>query len=215
MITPDAIEEFCHQCYTLKALYNQYIFLYESDRKSRSDLLNKTARDFFNNLQDILIERIFLDICKITDPATSGKNSNLNSNLTIKYILKEIEQDTKKNLGLDELSNEIHKFREHVVEARNKIIAHSDFETIKSNKTLGTFTKSENDKFWENLLKFVNKISNHYFKSPVIIDNIVDGTFNAKDLILALKKAAYFDQHFENVPYYELLEGETFKYRDA
>jgi YesN/AraC family two-component response regulator len=116
MITQEIIEQFCDQCYTIRALYKEYSYLYE-DNKERLDLLNKTARDFFHNLQVILIERLFLDICKITDPATSGKNSNL----TIKYILKEIEQNAKENLGLDELSDEIHRFRDRIVEARHKI----------------------------------------------------------------------------------------------
>lgn len=211
MVIKKVIEQFCNQCYTIRALYKEYIFLYESDNKERLDLLDKTARDFFHNLRCILIDRIFLGICKITDRAGSGERSNL----TIEYILKEIKQDAKKNLGLDELSNEIHKFREYIVDARHKIIVHSDIETIKSNKTLGVFSKSDNDKFWENLQEFVNKIHMHYFKTSFILDDIVDCTYNAKDLAKALKKAAYFDQHFKTVSHFKLLEEEKFKYRNA
>ncbi len=145
------------------------------------------------------------------DPAGSGEKSNL----TIEYILKKIEQDAKNNLGLDELSDKIHKFRKCIVDARHKIFVHSDFETIKSNKTLGCFSKSDNDEFWKNLQEFVNKIHMHSFKSPFILDDIVDCTYNAKDLVLALKKAAYFDQHFKGVPHFKLLEEEKFKYRNA
>lgn len=211
MITKEVIKQFCDQCYTIRALYKEYIFLYESDNKERLDLLDKTARDFFHNLHSILKDRIFLGICKITDSAGSGEKSNL----TIKYILNEIEQDAKKKLGLDELSNEIHKFRKYIVGARHKIIVHSDFETIKSNNILGVFPKSDNDKFWKDLQEFVNKIHMHYFKSPFILDDIVDCTYNAKHLVLALKKAAYFDQHFKRVPHFKLLEEEKFKYRNA
>jgi len=210
MITPEVIKQFCVQCYTIRALYKEYSYLYE-DNKERLDLLNKTARDFFHNLQVILIERLFLDICKITDPASSRKNSNL----TIKYILKEIEQDAKVNLGLDKLSNQIHKFRNLIDDARNKIIVHSDLETIESNKTLGMFSKIDNDEFWRNLQEFVNKIHMHYFKESYIFDEVIDCGFNAKYLVLALKKAAYFDQYFKGVLHSKLLEGENFEYRDA
>jgi len=208
---PEVIKRFCDQCYAIRALYKEYFYLYESDNKERLDLLDKTARDFFYELRCILIDRILLNICKITDPASSGNNSNL----TIKYILKEIEQEAKKNLGLDELSKEIHTFREYIVGARHKIIVHSDFETITSNKILGSFSKTDDDKFWKNLQEFVNKISMHYFNRPFIFDEIVDCRSNARNLILALKKAAYFDQHFKNVLHSELLEEETFKYRNA
>jgi hypothetical protein len=211
MITQEIIEQFCDQCYIIRALYKEYIFLYESDNKERLDLLDKTARDFFRNLQGILKNHILLDICKITDPASSGGKSNL----TIEYILKEIEQDAKSNLGLDELSDKIHKFRKCIVDARHKIIVHSDFETVKSNKTLGGFSKRDNEEFWENLQEFVNKVHMHYFNSPFILDEITDCTYNVKDLVLALKKAAYFDQHFKNVLHSELLEEEGFEYRNA
>jgi len=211
MITQEAIKQFCDQCYTIRALYKEYIFLYESGNKERLDLLDKTARDFFHDLQGILIDRIFLGVCKITDPVASRKNINL----TIKYILKEIEQDAKENLGLEELSNEIHEFRNLIVEARHKIIVHSDLDTIKCDKRLGAFSKSDDDKFWRNLQEFVNKIHNHYFKSPFIFDDVVDCTSNAEDLVLALRKAAYFDQHFKNVLHSTLLEEEGFKYRNA
>jgi hypothetical protein len=86
-------------------------------------------------------------------------------------------------------------------------------QDIKSNKTLGVFSKSESDTFWGNLQEFVNKIHNHYFKSPFIFDDAINA--KAKDLVLALKKAVYFDQYFENVLHSKLLEEEGFKYRNA
>jgi len=211
MLAQEDIKQFCDQCYTIRALYKEYIFLYESDNKERLDLLDKTARDFFHNLQGILIDHIFLGICKITDPAGSGERSNF----TIRYILKKIKQEDNENLGLDELSKKIHEFREYIVKARHKIIVHSDFETIKSNKTLGAFPISDCDEFWGNLQEFVNKIHMHYFKTTFIFDNIVDCTSNAEYLIFALKKAAYFDKHFKNVLHSKLLEEEKFEYRNA
>jgi hypothetical protein len=210
MITQEVIKQFCDQCYTIRALYKEYSYLYE-DNKERLDLLDKTARDFFCNLQDILIKRILLDICKITDEASFGKKDNF----TIKYILKEIKQDAKGKLGLDKLSNEIHKFREYIVDARHKVIVHSNFGTTTSNKILGSFPKTANDEFWKNLQEFVNRIHMHYFKDSFIFDDIVDCTSNAKDLVLALKKAAYFDHHFKNVLHSKLLEDKKFKYRNA
>ncbi|MHC4386826.1 MAG: AbiU2 domain-containing protein [Planctomycetota bacterium] len=211
MIPQESIKHFCDQCCDIRHLYKEYMFLYESDNQKRLDLIDKTARDFFHELQRILIDYIFLNICKITDNASFGKNDNL----TIKYILNNIDEETANKFELNKLSDEIHKFREKIVSARNKIIVHSDFETIAYNKTLGTFSISDNDDFWENLQKFVNAIHTHYFKEPLDFDKIVDCTSNAKYLILALKKAAYFDKHFKDVLHCELLEENQFEFKDA
>lgn len=211
MISEELIKNFCDQCYETRYLFKEYVFLYESGNKERLDLLDKTARDFFCNIQSILIDKIFLSICKITDSAGSGKKSNL----TVEYILKGVEQGARGELGLDGVSEDIHKFRESIVAARHKIIVHSDVETINSNETLGAFSKSKIDEFWKNLQEFINKIHMHYFDEPFIFDDIVDETANAKFLILGLKKAAYFDQHFKGVLHDELLEEKKFKFRNA
>ena len=115
MISKKIVKNFCDQCYETRYLFKEYVFLYESGNKGRLDLLDKTARDFFYNIQSILIDKIFLSICKITDPAGSGKKSNL----TVKYILKGVEQDARGELGLDGLSDDIHKFRESIINARH------------------------------------------------------------------------------------------------
>jgi len=203
------VTQFCDQCRYAKYKYKQYFILYESG-EVRLELLEKIAPDFFRNLQIILKDDIFLNICKITDPACCGKRGNL----TIKYILKQIESKTLEELKLNELSDKIHKFRDYIVEARNKIIGHLDCETITSNRSLGGFPKTASDDFWIDLQEFVNRIHKHYLDDAFTLDPIPT-TDNAEDLVLALKKAAYFDQHFKEVLHSDLLEENQFRYRNA
>jgi hypothetical protein len=207
--TKEIISNFCDQCVWLKTTYNQYRILYESGKKDRMNLLKEAAGGFFRDLEVILVEYIFLNICKLTDPANKGNNKNL----TIKYVLERIDSNIQKKLGLDRLSEKIHKFRERIVPARNKIIAHQDIDTVISNTTLSKVTESKFEQFWIDLQEFVNSIYNHYFNEPFSLDIV--RTCDAEDLIWALKKAAYFNQHFTDVIHVNLLEDHQFRYRNA
>ena len=208
MTTEEIIKRFCNQCCWIKIVYNEYCIIYESG-KDRRDLLDEIARHFFHDLQGILIDYIFLNICKLTDPAHCRQGDNF----TIKYVLERIKPNIQNELGLNELSERIHQFRDYIVDARRKLIAHLDVDTILSNTTLGAFPESANEKFWADLQEFVDRIHKHYLDGPFPLDAV--NMYNAKDLVLALKKAAYFDQHFERVPHFTLLEEEKFKYRNA
>ncbi|MBN1795681.1 MAG: hypothetical protein JW804_03330 [Sedimentisphaerales bacterium] len=204
----EIVKQFCDQCCWIRTVYNEYCILYEGGEK-RLELLNKTARTFFSYIQLILIDYIFLNICKLTDSAYSRKGGNL----TIKYILEQIDSEIQKHLGLKKLSDRIHKFRDKIEPARNKIIAHFDVKTTISNQTLGVVSKDDNEQFWKDLQEFVNKIHSHYLDEIFPLDAIV--YYDAKDLIWALKQAAYFDQHFTNVVHSNLFKDEKFLYKDA
>jgi len=208
MTTQEIIKQFCDQCCWIKIVYNEYCILYKSG-KDRLDLLDKIARHFFHDLQGILIDYIFLNICKITDPAHCRQSDNL----TIKYVLEQIEPKIQNQLGLRELSERIHQFRDYIVNARRKLIAHLDVDTILSKKKLGEFPKNANEQFWSELQEFVNRIHKHYLDGPFPLDAV--NMYNAKDLVWALKKALYFDQHFDKVVHSYLFEEKKFRYKNA
>ena len=203
------VKRFCDQCCWIKIVYNEYCILYESGKIVRLDLLNKIAQNFFHDLQHILIDYLFLNICKLTDPAGCGKKKNL----TVKYILEQVDPQVQNELGLEELSGKIHQFRDYIVNARRKLIAHLDVDTIFSKEKVGAFPKSAHEQFWADLQEFVNRIHRHYLDGIFPLDAV--NTDNSEDLILALKKAAYFDQYFKNVLHSQLFEENHFRYRDG
>jgi hypothetical protein len=209
MTTQEIVKEFCNHCCWIKIVYNEYCILYESGKKARFDLLNKIAQNFFHDLQGILIDYLFLNICKLTDPAGFGKEKNL----TVKYILEQVDPQVQNELGLQELSEKIHQFRNYIVDARRKLIAHLDVDTIFSKKTLGEFPESAYEQFWADLQEFVNIIHQHYLDGIFPLDAV--NTHNSEELICALKKAAYFDQRFKNVLHSQLFEENQFRYIDA
>ncbi len=208
MNAQEIVKRFCDQCVMLRVAYNEYCILYETG-EDRLDLLDKIARHFFHDLQGILIDYIFLNICKLTDPAHCGQGDNL----TIKYVLERIEPDIQNKLGLNELSERIHRFRDYVVDARRKLIAHLDVDTILSNKTLGAFPKSANEKFWADLQEFVDRIHRHYLDGPFPLDAV--NMYNAEDLVQALKKSVDYDDYFEDKGGQKLERRNQMRYKDA
>ena len=117
----DIVKRFCDQYIWLRFVFDEYRDLYEGNT-TRVRLLHEVAPKFFYKLNLILVEYILLNMCKLTDPARSGKDDNL----TVEYILEIIDEQKSRELGLDELSDKIHSIRKHIKPARNKIIAHND-----------------------------------------------------------------------------------------
>ncbi len=206
----EIIRCFCEQCSWVKTVYNEYCFLYESG-ELRIELLNKISSNFFYRLQEILIEYLMLNICKLTDSANCKKKNNL----TVEYVLKQIEPEVQENLQLKELSKNIHLFRDRIRDARHKLIAHLDVSATLSDKRLGEFPEGEDKQFWEYMQEFVDKIHRYHFDGePFPLD--LSPASSANDLLWALKKAAYFAQCFDNVYDAHLFDEEKqFRYRDA
>ena len=76
MNSQKVVKQFCDQCVWLRVVYNEYCILYDSGQ-ARRELLDEVAKNFFGDLNDILIEHILLNICKLTDPARSRQDENL------------------------------------------------------------------------------------------------------------------------------------------
>jgi hypothetical protein len=79
-----AVLAFCADCVWTRSIRTHFWHLFESGKK-RQDLLTESANTFFSDLNQILIEHILLQQCKLTDPAQSGGPDK--SNLTSNYLL--------------------------------------------------------------------------------------------------------------------------------
>jgi hypothetical protein len=202
-----AVERFCEQYAWLRVVFDEYRILYEKGQP-RCDLLDEVARNFFRNLNRILVEYVLLQISKLTDPPRSGEDDNL----TVKYILKLVSAEDRKELGLDDLSVNIHSIRPYIREARNKLIAHLDTSTVLSRKTVGEIPEGVLNSFWNSLKEFVDRVHKHYFGG--ILGDVVNLT-NAEDLVEALKRAVHYKDYFCRNPELELAELQKMRYKDA
>lgn len=204
----ETVKRFCDQCLWVKLVFNEYCILYESG-KARLELLEEVAKHFFHDINKILVEYILLNMCKLTDPARSRQDDNL----TVKYILKVIGPEATMQLDLDGLSKGIHSIRPYIRDARNKIIAHLDKNTLLSPGTLGAFPRKIGDSFWNSLQEFVDRIHRYYFQGPFPLDAV--NIYNAQDLVQALKKAVHYDDYFRAKGRLKLDESKKMRYRDA
>ncbi|KKK54720.1 hypothetical protein LCGC14_3081880, partial [marine sediment metagenome] len=134
-------------------------------------------------------------------------------NLTIKDILEQVDEDVRNELGLDDLSSKLHKFRDYIAPARNEIIVHHGKDTAMSQRALGGFPEGEEVVFWDNLQEFVGRLSKHYFDEPYPLNvTMING---AEELVFALKKAVHFDDMFIDNAIGKSKELRSMRYDDA
>jgi len=202
-----AIRGFCKQYAWLIVVFEDYRILYEG-APDRWKLLQEVAAEFFQKLNLILVQHILLNMSKLTDPAHSRQDDNL----TVEYIVKLVGEEQSKELGLDELSGRIHAIRPYIKEARNKVVAHLDKNTLLSRKIVGEIPKSVLDSFWDNLRELVDRVHKHYFGR--ILGDVVNPT-SAEDLVEALKRAVDWGDYFHKNPLLASDRLPKMRYKDA
>lgn len=109
--------------------------------------MNKTAPSFFSNLNMVLHNYILLEFSKITDPATTGGKENF----TVDNLVASIDWPRDVREKLTNLSLSTTAFRNHILSARHKLIAHADKQAFLAEMTLGAFPKGEDEKFLKTL----------------------------------------------------------------
>jgi len=81
---------------------------------------------FFGDLNQLLIEQLVLQICRLTDPpVTMGR-----TNLTIDYVIREADfcGAPEDHARVSALRDRIHQFRSKILPARNRLIGHLDLD---------------------------------------------------------------------------------------
>lgn len=172
------VSAFCDECQWARSIRIHFAGIYEHD--SRPKLLEEVAAVFFSDLNIILKHFIVLQICKLTDP----KGGSSKSNLTTEYLLHlEWNPETKK--VLEQSIAILRKFREKIVPARSKLVAHTDVTARLNTEGMGSFTKEEEDEFWQALQQFVTASHTEVFGDDFEIEVPMMG--NAYELVHYLK----------------------------
>ena len=178
------IEAFCEECVWARAIRTHFAGLFEANEDRRL-LLFEVANTFFQDLNLILIEYILLQLCKLTDHASSGKDK---SNLTSNYILELEWSDKTKNI-LSETNAVLMSFRDKIINTRSKLVAHLDLRTRLQTISLLEFSEAEETEFWAALQTFVNAAHSEAIGGPFDINaTMADG--NVESLIHNLREAA-------------------------
>lgn len=182
------VKEFCSYVVYLKAIHRIGKELFENEESRK--LMELTAISFFKDLNKILIDYFILEAAKITDPAWTY---NKYENFTIANLRETIDWPENVAFDLDRLNKVLEDFRDNIIDARKKLLAHYDKNTFISNKVLGTFPEGDDDKFMQALEEMCNVIHKASF-DKIIGDISVGMSGDVLDLKKTLKKAVAFEK---------------------
>lgn len=177
-------EAFRAECIWLRQCYNTHVDLFESGPKTAQTLHNSAAI-FFSDLNRILIEYIFLQACKITDPAGTGKRKNL----TILYLNDELKKAGLFHSEIAHHADGILLYRQLIIEARNRLISHLDTATVMKDEPVGAHTIDDVTKFFDHLQNYCDAAGRAIGIGPLDFRSS-PGPGDVQDLISLLKSAA-------------------------
>lgn len=183
----DVIEKFCAACVWARTVRSHFSALFEFNQR-RLELLEEVAAFFFHDLNKVLVEYILLQLCKLTEPASSGVGKE---NLTTNYVL-ELEWSVETLAALKSKNKELQAFRSKIEDARRKLIAHSDLKMHLENTGLGGFSESDELAFWRALQAFVDLAHSEAIDGPFPIDATMQGG-DVLSLIHALKDGVDYE----------------------
>ncbi len=183
------LEEFCVLCDQMWIDRDVFGSLFEDDPKGR-DLCRETFPYLFNDINRLMVENLFLQFCRITDPSGTGSKLNLTTN----YIVTCLPWSKQVKAQLEAINAELMAFRAKIEKARSKRIAHVDLDAqVSRAPAMGGFQPGEDFKFLRDLQQFVNvaygQLHNGHIRPirPAV-------SSDAYRLIRALEKAALYDR---------------------
>ncbi|WP_296745747.1 hypothetical protein [Mesorhizobium sp.] len=190
MALKDEIEAMAHFCVHLRSVWRHYEILFEEGELRRT-LLHRIAPVFFGDLNQLLIEQLVLQICRLTDPpVTMGR-----TNLTIDYVIGEADFSgaPADQARIKTLRDGIHDFRSKIVPARNRLIGHLDRDAVMAGQPLGPASDAEWKQFWDDLEQFLQLVHTRYVDpNGHFMLNDVGTSSDADSLVEALKESTYF-----------------------
>jgi transcriptional regulator with XRE-family HTH domain len=191
-VSKNDVNAFCNFCVSLRSIFRHYQILFnEGAADLRRELLKSIAPTFFGDLNEMLIEHLILQICKITDREESREHKNL----TVTFLINNSDFSAApvQLKRLKSLSDSMHAFRAKILPARNRLIGHLDRHSVLDGKALGGADEGEWVQFWLDLQSFVNIMHQHYIDpSGHFYLNGVGYLSDADSLIKALKESTYF-----------------------
>ena len=172
--------------------------------EARINMLDECASAFFFIIQDVLFDEVQICLCKLTDPANTGKIDNLS--LEQLQLRLEVHGDSglsvKNRILLDALQTQATPFRTW----RNKQLAHLDLQTSMQNRAnpLPGVSRKMIDDALSLIGEYLNAIEIFYNDNEYGYENFIMGS-DGNQLISILKYG---------LRYQELLDENKITYDD-
>lgn len=185
-------------------------------KKEFVDLLNKTSGNFFYLLQTGILENIIMSISRLSD----GAELNKNKNLSLKGLIRLIENDNlKKELNL-QFEWYLEKTTDVLKAWRSKKVAHIDYDVALSKTELQNENSIQNINFAiTSIRQFYNTVHKHYYGSKMAFG--FPGNSASRGLLISLEQADIFRKYIhklkvanEEIPNELKIDYEKFKLKD-
>jgi hypothetical protein len=182
----DAYLAFRNDCIWLQTIYNTFSALYQSGDIKTSEIMKATAPAFFSDLNHVLLDYFVLQVCRVTDSATSGRGSNPFSNLTVGGVNDLLKEESLFNPAIEAATKGLEPFRGLLKDARNKLVAHADLNTVLSGKVQGEHTDADREAFFSHLYRYVDEVGIALGLGPLDF-RVTSSAGDSLDLIRCLK----------------------------
>jgi hypothetical protein len=167
-LSASVVRDFYTLCDKAHEYWLNYLELFVNNTRN-DELMMSIARPEWIRLRTICHEHSLLQIVKLHDPVdTNGKY-----NLGIKYVLAYGGWSGSVRSSLEKLQENLDRFANQLLDARNKILSHNDLATIEANATLGAFADGEDEKYFKDLQEFVDTVHDRVVGGPLPFCNLV------------------------------------------
>jgi hypothetical protein len=153
---------FREECIWLRCCYDTFSMLYESEPQTKA-VLQASAALFFGDLNRIIKEYFWLQICKITDPEETVGHKNLTF-VAMNAALRDTHLMTAE---IAHFSTGLSHYRELVLAARNRLISHLDQRTVLEGLHIGDHSADDVTIFFEDLHDYVDAVGNAVGVGPL------------------------------------------------
>lgn len=182
----DILGGFWDQCTRLKMTHDLFYALFMSGR-GQIDLFQQVAPMFFQDLHGLMRDSLFIQFCRITDPAGSGSRTNLTTN----YLLQVISWPPDIKKKLEAVNDRLMQFRAYIEAARSKRLTYADLRMELDKVTLGKFPAGADLQFLKDLEEFLTIAHEHLGGTAVSLS--VGMSHDAHALVRALVKSRIYD----------------------
>ena len=167
----------------LNAKWREYIELYGGSQ-TRLDLLNRSARFFFHMVQRALWETILLHLTRLSDePTTGGK-----SNLTVLRLPALVDDEVLRE-ELSGLVTAVTAKTKFARRWRNRVFAHTDFETAlgQGAEPLENASRHDVEDSLKSIGAVLNRMHTHYLGSNVLFEPLTASATGSIGLLYVLR----------------------------
>jgi hypothetical protein len=182
----EIIDGFWSQCAQVQMDHDLVYALFMSGDKQLT-LFREGAPLFFEDLYRLMRNSLFLQFCRVTDPAGSGRRTNLTSN----YIVKAISWPPDVQRKLEEINDRLMRFRGYIEAARSKRLAHADLRSELGDITLGKLPAGADEQFLKDLEEFLTVAQNHLGRPAVSLT--IGGSHDAHAIVRTLVEARLYN----------------------